>query len=1214
MFAKGGTVNLKDSTVTTTANEAYGLQAFSAQLGEAETAITARNVNIHTKGVKAHGAFLYFEQVANRSATNLTIDDSSILTEGKQASGLLVGNTQPSQLKGDGALTVNNSTITTKGLEAIGLRSEHRGDAILNQSHIVTEKAIGVTVISGGTVTLDRSSIRADNAAGLVVDGSGSKATLTNTDVSGKGRGILVKNEGFVSLTGGTVQTGENTAESITVVAEEAATLKASGVTFIAESDGLGTGDLTSVIRATGVGTTVDLIGGHVINQSSEFGRGLLAGSSAVIKTDSVQISTAGDKSHAVHADGSTNALLVRPEIQLTGGTVHTSGDESTGIYSQRLSKITSSAIVTTEGRASFGAFAYGGGDIMVDGGEIHTSGGATTSGANAFGTFGVLSKKGSTIAVNNSIVTTTGDLAEGLRAEHESGVGSQITVHNSRVTTSGSQAHGVGVMGSGSTVTVTDSTIIASATDAYGAQLTGDASLVLNNTVVESGGASLSSVFTQAGQVQEITVGSGSNLTVNNGTLLLVERSGGDGGVTLTLQSGAYATGNVVNWDGDALGDGSNTAVINNGANWAGLEIDRNTNNETNVTDGQDITGNVAVSPGSNVTFNGNTFDSSVASGANSNISFSGNTEIGGNALGQSGSTLSFSGPSTIVGGVIGVGSNFRFNGSETQITGNVALGGGSMLSGGTVGTPIEIGGDVDVTGGSVLGGNLNVGGALSGTGGILGPGNSIGIQTYGALTDFTGTYIAEVDAAGRSDLIKIETGNADLSTLALRVGQASGNGGYLLNHDYTIIETVTGNIENEFSSFGLDSSLANTLAQLDPIKYGTQDVKISLSLNTAKVAAQNFTGNQSSVMSGLEGHASLMSAVATMQVEDAKNALNQLSGEVHGSTQSALHSSGGLLVSTIGNRMRGNVGAGMLAGAPTADASGSAVAGSMPRSAAYPLWAEVVGNWNTLDGDDNAAETKSHTAGIYVGGDTAVGNGWRVGGALGFTDGRIKADSVGSRSDVRSYTATVYGGNQWAAGNGQVNFLAGAGYTRHNIDSRRSINVGGSQTLKADYHANTVQLFTELGYAIPVGQVSTIEPYAGVAWSSQRTKDFTETGGSAALHGKGQTDDVTTLTLGLRGTTLMAVGQHDARLSAGLGWRHASGDVNANRTMSFVQGGGAAFTVAGAPIAKNAAVVDLGAEVDVGKNAAMGLAYSGQFGNGSTDSTGSLYLKVRF
>ena len=118
----------------------------------------------------------------------------------------------------------------------------------------------------------------------------------------------------------------------------------------------------------------------------------------------------------------------------------------------------------------------------------------------------------------------------------------------------------------------------------------------------------------------------------------------------------------------------------------------------------------------------------------------------------------------------------------------------------------------------------------------------------------------------------------------------------------------------------------------------------------------------------------------------------------------------------------------------------------------------------------------------------------------------------------------------------------------------------------------------------------------------------------GSAALRGQSQTDNVTTVTLGLRGKTAVELGRHEARLSAGLGWRHAAGDVASTRTMSFIQGNGAAFTVAGAPIAKNAAVVDLGAEMNVGKNAAMGLGYSGQFGQGSTDSTGSLYVKVRF
>src|SRR5690606_6360538 len=122
-------------------------------------------------------------------------------------------------------------------------------------------------------------------------------------------------------------------------------------------------------------------------------------------------------------------------------------------------------------------------------------------------------------------------------------------------------------------------------------------------------------------------------------------------------------------------------------------------------------------------------------------------------------------------------------------------------------------------------------------------------------------------------------------------------------------------------------------------------------------------------------------------------------------------------------------------MAGAPTAQSSG-AVAGSMPQSNAYPLWAEVVGSWNSLDDDGNAAKVKSNVGGIFIGGDAGVGDGWRVGGALGYTDGRIKVDARDSKSDVKSITAALYGGNSWATQSGSVNFLVGAAYTHHKID----------------------------------------------------------------------------------------------------------------------------------------------------------------------------------
>src|SRR3546814_18262999 len=118
------------------------------------------------------------------------------------------------------------------------------------------------------------------------------------------------------------------------------------------------------------------------------------------------------------------------------------------------------------------------------------------------------------------------------------------------------------------------------------------------------------------------------------------------------------------------------------------------------------------------------------------------------------------------------------------------------------------------------------------------------------------------------------------------------------------------------------------------------------------------------------------------------------------------------------------------------------------------------------------------------------------------------------------------------------------------------------------------------------------------GLAWFSQHSQGFDETGGSAALRSRGQTDNITTTTLGLRGKTVLEMGRQDVRLTAGLGWRHSSGDVNAPRTISFIQGNGAAFTVAGSPVAKDSAGGALAAEPNVGKNQGLGAGSTERIG----------------
>ena len=124
--------------------------------------------------------------------------------------------------------------------------------------------------------------------------------------------------------------------------------------------------------------------------------------------------------------------------------------------------------------------------------------------------------------------------------------------------------------------------------------------------------------------------------------------------------------------------------------------------------------------------------------------------------------------------------------------------------------------------------------------------------------------------------------------------------------------------------------------------------------------------------------------------------------------------------------------------------------------------------------------------------------------------------------------------------------------------------------------------------------------------------TDGFTEKGGDAALTSAGSTTDATFTTLGLRGSTDFALGGINATARGMLGWRHAFGGVTP--TSSFAFAGGDAFTVAGVPIARDAAVVEAGLDLKMSANATLGLSYTGQFGGGGVDQGAKVDLGVKF
>jgi len=596
-----------------------------------------------------------------------------------------------------------------------------------------------------------------------------------------------------------------------------------------------------------------------------------------------------------------------------------------------------------------------------------------------------------------------------------------------------------------------------------------------------------------------------------------------------------------------------------------------------------------------------------------------------------------------------------------SSGLTGPILIADGALEIDGKLNGPMDIGREV------VLAGVGQVGSTNLYPTAVISPGNDgspMGTLTVNGNLTFGQNTIYRVHAdpaSSASDRIHV-TGVAYLDGTVAHVGP-SGN--YAPQTTYNIL-TADGGIQGRFTG------ASSAYAFLTPtLSYDTNNAFMTLTRNDVPIGSVGGTGNESSVGGALDNEAppstgsgspstgsgsspagsessltgsessstgnglssivnglpsagngsapgvatgarQVATAVLSMTPDQARSALKMLSGEAYASTPSVLQSMGDTVRTLPLAHLRGNLDAPALAGRPTAQL-GSPSSDALPQSGASPVWAQVFGNWSTFGGDGNASSVSQSSGGLFVGGDGAVGGGWRLGGALGYIGSHSSIADTASRTNVDSYTATLFGGRNFPVGPGHVRFMAGAAYTWHDIDTKRDVAAGSlAQRLESSYHASSTQVFTELGYRLPLGDAYSIEPYAGVAWNQLRTRDFDETGGTAALHGAGSSDDVTSTTLGLRGAWLFGSERAPGRLTATLGWRHAMGDVKPRQELAFE--GGSTFSVTGVPIARDAAVLGLGAEMAITRSTTAGVAYDAQFGGGNRQQSGQLKLAMRF
>jgi outer membrane autotransporter protein len=104
-----------------------------------------------------------------------------------------------------------------------------------------------------------------------------------------------------------------------------------------------------------------------------------------------------------------------------------------------------------------------------------------------------------------------------------------------------------------------------------------------------------------------------------------------------------------------------------------------------------------------------------------------------------------------------------------------------------------------------------------------------------------------------------------------------------------------------------------------------------------------------------------------------------------------------------------------------------------------------------------------------------------------------------------------------------------------------------------------------------------------------------------------------MTFITLGLRASTTFDLNGASLTARGMLGWRHAFGDTAPDTAMRFAAGGDS-FTIAGVPIARDAAVVEVGLDLNLTPNAAFGISHGGQFSSDATDQTFKANFNVKF
>ncbi|MEL5667721.1 autotransporter domain-containing protein [Serratia ureilytica] len=572
----------------------------------------------------------------------------------------------------------------------------------------------------------------------------------------------------------------------------------------------------------------------------------------------------------------------------------------------------------------------------------------------------------------------------------------------------------------------------------------------------------------------------------------------------------------------------------------------------------------------------------------------------------------------------------------------------GGTLILNATAGTDVNNGlgysSAASIKAGGTLGGNGTLGQTEIQSGGHISPGDgNIGTLTLKRYLNFIGESFYDVDIAGdgRSDQLLV-AGKTTISDRAkVQVTALDPQTSYKTGQSYRIL-TSDGGIDGQFASAVsksafLDVALKHsanavdlTIAQKDtggenpggenpggenpggenpggenpggenpggenpggenpggenPGGENPGSGKPGIFQTVAESGNQWNTAGALSTLAQRGPSLALYNSLLLLSAPEAREAFNQLSGEVYPSMQSNLIAGSTQLFNVLNQRMLRLFDNDSL---PVPPLAMSLVQSAQAQNSG--VWGQTFSSWGRNSGNGNVGKLDGNTTGFLLGADRKLADhNVRIGGYFGYSRGDYDVDSRRSKADTDNYHLGLY-----AAGQQDAFSLRGAlGYTWHKIEGKRNVDFSGfSDRLKSDYDANSLLAFTEAGYRFGQPEMN-VEPFINLSYIRLHTDSFQESGGAAALSVRNETMDTFYSTLGVRGVTELP---KNVSLYGSLGWQHAYGDKNTSSRMAFA--GSDAFVTQGQAVDDNVMVGDIGVSVKLSRAATLDVGYQGQFG----------------